>query len=96
MESVAKMREPTTDAYVRRHPDVWAILGYREHEIPWGIRLSVTQTRTRRFPPQGYLGHRAVHDQPFPVKTLQGIVGPQTRVHHARNLPAAAHSWNRR
>jgi DDE superfamily endonuclease len=41
MDAIAKMKDPTTDAYIRGHPYVCAILVYRDHVIPFGIRLSV-------------------------------------------------------
>jgi hypothetical protein len=41
MEAVAKMKDPTTDAYIRGHQYVWAILVDRDHVLPWGIRLYV-------------------------------------------------------
>jgi len=44
MDAVAKMKDPTTDAYIRGHQYVCAILVYREHVIPLGIRLYVKKT----------------------------------------------------
>jgi hypothetical protein len=41
MEAVAKMKAPTTDAYIRGHQYVCAILVYRDHVLPFGIRLYV-------------------------------------------------------
>jgi SRSO17 transposase len=41
MDAIAKMKAPTTDAYIRGHQYVCAILVYRHHVIPWGIRLYV-------------------------------------------------------
>jgi SRSO17 transposase len=41
MEAIAQMKAPTTAAYIRGHQDVCAILVYRDHVIPWGIRLYV-------------------------------------------------------
>jgi DDE superfamily endonuclease len=41
MEAVAKMKDPTTDAYIRGHQYVCGTLLFREHVIPWGIRLYV-------------------------------------------------------
>jgi DDE superfamily endonuclease len=41
MEAMAKMKDPTTDAYIRGHQYVCAILVDRDQVIPWGIRLSV-------------------------------------------------------
>ena len=41
MDGVAKMKDPTTDAYIRGHQYVCAILVYRDHVIPCGIRLYV-------------------------------------------------------
>jgi DDE superfamily endonuclease len=43
MDAVAKMKDPTTDTYIRGHQYVCAILVFRDHVIPWGIRLSVKQ-----------------------------------------------------
>jgi SRSO17 transposase len=43
MDAVAKMQDSTTDAYIRGHQDVCAILVCRDHVIPFGIRLSVKQ-----------------------------------------------------
>jgi len=43
MDAVAKMKDSTTDAYIRGHQDVGAILVCPDHVIPFGIRLSVTQ-----------------------------------------------------
>jgi hypothetical protein len=41
MEAVRKLKDPTTDAYIRGHPYVCGTLLFREHVIPWGIRLYV-------------------------------------------------------
>jgi SRSO17 transposase len=41
MEAVAKMKAPTTEAYIQGHQYVCAILVYRDHVIPLGIRLYV-------------------------------------------------------
>jgi SRSO17 transposase len=41
MEAVAKMKDPTLDAYIRGHQYVCATLLFRQHVIPWGIRLYV-------------------------------------------------------
>ncbi len=41
MEAVAKMKDPTTHAYIRGHQYVCGTLLFREHVIPWGIRLYV-------------------------------------------------------
>jgi SRSO17 transposase len=41
MEAVAKMKDPTTDAYIRGHQYVCGTLLFREHVIPWAIRLYV-------------------------------------------------------
>jgi DDE superfamily endonuclease len=43
MDAVATMKDSTTDAYIRGHQDVCAILVCRNHVIPLGIRLYVTQ-----------------------------------------------------
>lgn len=43
MDAVAKMKDPTTDTYIRGHQYVCAILVYRDHVIPFGIRLYVKQ-----------------------------------------------------
>jgi SRSO17 transposase len=44
MDAVAKMQDPTTEADIRGHQDVCAILVDRDHVIPLGIRLYVKQT----------------------------------------------------
>jgi SRSO17 transposase len=41
MDAIAKMKDPTTEAYIRGHQYVCAILVYRHHVMPWGIRLYV-------------------------------------------------------
>jgi Transposase DDE domain len=41
MEAVAKMKDPALDAYIRGHQYVCATLLFRQHVIPWGIRLYV-------------------------------------------------------
>ncbi|HEX2065575.1 MAG TPA: transposase, partial [Candidatus Thermoplasmatota archaeon] len=41
MEAVTKMKDPTTGAYIRGHQYVCGTLLFREHVIPWGIRLYV-------------------------------------------------------
>jgi SRSO17 transposase len=41
MEAVAKMQEPRTEAYIRGHQSVCAIVVCREHVIPFGVRLYV-------------------------------------------------------
>jgi SRSO17 transposase len=43
MDAVAKMKDSTTDAYIRGHQYVCAILVCRDHVIPFGIRLYVKQ-----------------------------------------------------
>jgi SRSO17 transposase len=39
MDAIAKMKDPTIDAYIQGHQYVCAILVCREHVIPFGIRL---------------------------------------------------------
>ena len=46
MEAVAKMKDPTTAAYIRGHQYVCRILVFRQHVIPYGIRLYVTQEQS--------------------------------------------------
>jgi hypothetical protein len=41
MDAVAKMQDPTTDMYIRGHQYVCGILVFRQHVIPYGIRLYV-------------------------------------------------------
>jgi SRSO17 transposase len=41
MDAVAKMKDPTIDAYIRGHQYVCGTLLFRQHVIPWGIRLYV-------------------------------------------------------
>jgi hypothetical protein len=41
MAAVAKMKDPTTDAYIRGHQYVCGLLRFRQPVIPWGIRLYV-------------------------------------------------------
>src|SRR4029450_3728609 len=43
MDAIAKMKDPTTDAYIRGHQYVCSTLLFRQHVIPWGIRLYVKQ-----------------------------------------------------
>jgi hypothetical protein len=43
MEAIAKMKDPTTDASIRGHQYVCGTLLFRQHVIPWGIRLYVKQ-----------------------------------------------------
>jgi SRSO17 transposase len=43
MDAIAKMKDPTTDAYIRGHQYVCGTLLFRQHVIPWGIRLYVKQ-----------------------------------------------------
>jgi SRSO17 transposase len=43
MDAVAKMKDATTDAYIWGHQYVCGTLLFREHVIPWGIRLYVKQ-----------------------------------------------------
>jgi DDE superfamily endonuclease len=43
MDASAKMKDPTTDAYIRGHQYVCGTLLFRQHVIPWGIRLYVKQ-----------------------------------------------------
>ena len=45
MDAIAKMKDPTTDAYIRGHQYVCAILVYRDHVIPFGIRLYVKKAQ---------------------------------------------------
>jgi hypothetical protein len=37
MEAVAKMKDPTTEAYIRGHQYVCGTLLFRQQVIPWGI-----------------------------------------------------------
>ena len=41
MDAVAKMQAPTTDADIRGHQDVCGTRRFRQHVIPWGLRLYV-------------------------------------------------------
>jgi SRSO17 transposase len=41
MDAIAKMKDPTTDAYMRGHQYVCGTLLFRQQVIPWGIRLYV-------------------------------------------------------
>ena len=45
MDAMAKMQEPTTDAYSRGHQYVCAILVYRDHVMPFGIRRYVKKAQ---------------------------------------------------
>jgi hypothetical protein len=41
MDAIAKMKDPTTDADIRGHQYVCGTLLFRQHVIPWGLRLYV-------------------------------------------------------
>jgi len=41
MDAVSKMKDPTIDASIRGHQYVCGTLRFREHVIPWGLRLYV-------------------------------------------------------
>ncbi len=43
MDAIAKMKDSTTEAYIRGHHYVCGILVFRQHVIPYGIRLYVKQ-----------------------------------------------------
>jgi hypothetical protein len=43
MDAVAKMKDPTIDAYMRGHQYVCGILVFRDYVLPYGIRLYVKQ-----------------------------------------------------
>jgi hypothetical protein len=45
MDAVAKMKDPTTEAYIRGHQYVCAILVYRDHVLSFGIRLYVKKAQ---------------------------------------------------
>jgi hypothetical protein len=45
MDAIAKMKDPTTEAYIQGHQYVCAILVYRDHVIPFGIRLYVKKAQ---------------------------------------------------
>jgi SRSO17 transposase len=45
MDAIATMKDPTTEAYIRGHQYVCAILVYRDHVIPLGIRLYVKKAQ---------------------------------------------------
>ena len=47
MDAVAKMKDPTIDAYIQGHQYVCAILVCRDHVIPWGIRLYLKPEHAR-------------------------------------------------
>jgi SRSO17 transposase len=53
MAAVAKMQDPTIDAYLRGHQYVCGIWVFRDDVLPYGIRLSVTQA------------HGAAWERPF-------------------------------
>jgi hypothetical protein len=44
MDAVAKMKDSTTDAYIRGHQDVCGLLIFRQPVLPVGLRLYVKQT----------------------------------------------------
>jgi hypothetical protein len=44
LEAVAKLQDPTTEADIQGHQDVWAIVVYRAHVMPVGLRLDVQTT----------------------------------------------------
>jgi hypothetical protein len=41
MDAIAKMKDPTTEAYMRGHQYVCGTLLFQQQVIPWGIRLYV-------------------------------------------------------
>ena len=43
MDAIAKMKDPTTAASIRGHQYVCSLWLFRQHVIPWGIRLDVNQ-----------------------------------------------------
>jgi hypothetical protein len=43
LDAVPTMKDPTTEAYMRGHPYVWAILADHDPVIPWGLRLDGKQ-----------------------------------------------------
>jgi Transposase DDE domain len=43
MDAVAKMKDPTIDAYIRGHQYVCGVLVFRQHVIPYGICLYVNK-----------------------------------------------------
>ena len=45
MESVTKLKDPITEAYIQGHQYVCAILNCRNYVIPWGIRPSAKPER---------------------------------------------------
>jgi SRSO17 transposase len=45
MDAVAKLKDPTTDAYIRGHQYVCGILVFRQWVIPFGIRLYVKKAQ---------------------------------------------------
>jgi hypothetical protein len=45
MQAAAKMKDPTTEAYIRSHQYVCAILVYRGHVMPLGIRPYVKKAQ---------------------------------------------------
>jgi hypothetical protein len=45
MDAIAKMKDPTTEAYIQGHQYVCAILVYRDHVIPFGLRLYVKKAQ---------------------------------------------------
>jgi DDE family transposase len=45
MDAIAKMKDPTTDAYIRGHQYVCAVSVYRDHVIPCGIRFYVKKAQ---------------------------------------------------
>jgi hypothetical protein len=41
IDAIAKMKDPTTNAYIPGHQYVCGLLLFQQHVIPWGIRLYV-------------------------------------------------------
>ncbi|HSF29871.1 MAG TPA: hypothetical protein VLK82_05285 [Candidatus Tectomicrobia bacterium] len=47
MDAVTKRKDPTTEAYIRGHQYVCAMLVCRDHVLPWGIRLYIKEEPCR-------------------------------------------------
>jgi hypothetical protein len=77
MDAVTTMKDPTTEAYIRGHQYVCAILAYHDHVIPLGIRLYVKKEHGEAL---GLPFHKTTELAAHLIREFQAPAGVQVMV----------------
>jgi hypothetical protein len=77
MDAVTNMKDPTTEAYIRGHQYVCAILAYHDHVIPLGIRLYVKKEHGETL---GLPFHKTMELAAQLIREFQAPAGVQVMV----------------